>query len=149
MPSTTDRDLTGDVRCAWHGIGMVEGDLGWSCPMCPRPWGHEPVSGQRRPSEPDGTAGASTAPEPLDSASADTGDGPDLAGLRPVTRREWQVRNTVTGTTSFAIEAYGADAKLQAIHWLGVDGDGHELVLAEYVQWVTPWRLVRSETMSI
>lgn len=26
-----------DVRCNWHTVGMVEGDRGWSCPMCPNP----------------------------------------------------------------------------------------------------------------
>ena len=27
-----------DIRCNWHRIGMVEGDHGWSCPMCPGPY---------------------------------------------------------------------------------------------------------------
>jgi hypothetical protein len=26
-----------EVVCNWHGIGMIEGDVGWSCPMCPNP----------------------------------------------------------------------------------------------------------------
>ncbi len=26
-----------DVRCNWHTVGTVEGDRGWSCPMCPNP----------------------------------------------------------------------------------------------------------------
>ncbi len=29
--------MSGDPRCHWHGIGFVESDHGWSCPMCPRP----------------------------------------------------------------------------------------------------------------
>jgi hypothetical protein len=29
--------VSGDPRCHWHGIGFVESDHGWSCPMCPRP----------------------------------------------------------------------------------------------------------------
>ena len=27
----------GDMVCNWHDIGLVEGDIGWSCPMCPNP----------------------------------------------------------------------------------------------------------------
>ena len=26
-----------NVKCNWHGCGMVEGDRGWSCPACPNP----------------------------------------------------------------------------------------------------------------
>jgi len=36
--TTTGRPVvSGEPRCYWHGVGLVESDDGWSCPMCSRP----------------------------------------------------------------------------------------------------------------
>jgi hypothetical protein len=36
-PTTRPVVSSDDIRCNWHDVGMVEGDVGWSCPMCPKP----------------------------------------------------------------------------------------------------------------
>lgn len=37
LESRAEIERLREVRCGWHDIGMVQNDIGWTCPACPNP----------------------------------------------------------------------------------------------------------------